>query len=70
MLNITAIKSIKTYEGFKLSNGGIGNFKCLEDINMGGGNVENESVLKLSGENVLLSNDFSVNLGGELNISY
>lgn len=62
---IKATDSIVGNNNFEIENDGKVELKCDQDVTMHGVNVKSGGKLKISGENLTLSEGFEVELGGE-----
>ena len=69
-LNVTALKSLNITDGFRVTANGQANFRCVEDISISGGVVESASRVNLNGGDVVISGNFCVTEGTELQINH
>lgn len=66
VLQIDAIHSLKTHDGFVVGSGGYAELQCINSVNLYGGSVENGGILEVKGNEVILNNGFTVQKGGKL----
>lgn len=69
MLNVTALKSLNIAEGFRVTVNGRANFRCVKDIFVSGGVIESASTVNLNGGDVVISGNFIITQGAELQIN-
>ena len=69
VLNVTAIKTLNITEGFIVADNGEANFRCINDVSISGGHIQDVGKFYLNGDDVVISGNFMVTQGAELQIN-